>query len=169
MTITSRPDAGEQAGLLQRAGPRLRPSGVRLSNMRQDTVVSALRTAAAGTAALLLSSCGGAGGPNGSLQGELIIGDEKDTSMTAAMTGPLERVGACVGIGSVLVVWPAHTTWESSTSTLTLPGGKSYTLGEELQTGGGSVSQKTLAENSKDLAKAFAECDAPENQDVWVM
>ncbi|NIZ90277.1 hypothetical protein [Kineococcus rubinsiae] len=137
--------------------------------MRRDAVVSALLTAAAGTAGLLLSSCGDAGGPNGSLQGELIIGDEKDATMTAAMTGPLERVGACIGIGSVLVVWPAHTTWESSTSTLTLPGGKSYTLGQELETGGGSISQKTLAENSKDLAQAFAECNAPENDDVWVM
>jgi hypothetical protein len=103
-------------------------------------------------------------------QGEVIVVDDSDDdSLTAALTAPLARVGSCIGLGETLVVWPQDTTWDASTSTLTLAGGETFMLGEELQTGGGSFTAGTLAGYSEGTGRAVTECGAAPEQAIWVI
>jgi hypothetical protein len=104
------------------------------------------------------------------LQGEVIVIDHSDsTSLLAGLTAPLARVGSCIGLGDTLVIWPEATTWDAPTSTLTLADGGTFTLGEEMQTGGGSFTSEALAEYSEETGQALTQCGAAPEQAIWVM
>ncbi|WP_432510891.1 hypothetical protein [Kineococcus sp. SYSU DK001] len=104
------------------------------------------------------------------LQGEVIVVDHSDsTSLLAGLTAPLARVGSCIGLGGTLVIWPDATTWDAATSTLTLADGDTFTLGEEMQTGGGSFTSKALAGYSEKTGEALTQCGAAPEQAIWVM
>ncbi|WP_432573026.1 hypothetical protein [Kineococcus sp. SYSU DK005] len=130
------------------------------------TAALTLATATAATAVAL----GACGHDNPSRHGEIIVASATgNASMSAAITAPLSRVGSCIGLGESLVIWPEGTTWDASTATLTLADGDTVELGEELHTGGGSISPHLLAADSEELAQALTDCKAPPDQDVWVM
>lgn len=104
-----------------------------------------------------------------SRQGEIIVASEEQRGhMAAALQGPLSRVGSCLGVRDILVIWSAGTTWDASTSTLTLADGSTTQLGDEMQIGGGN-STAELADLSEEAAQALTECGASPGQDIWIM
>ncbi|NYD24972.1 hypothetical protein [Kineococcus aurantiacus] len=103
-------------------------------------------------------------------EGEIIVAsDDGNGSMTAVITGRLARVGPCIGLEDLLVIWPAGTTWDTTTSTLTMPGGHTLTLGEQTELGGGAVPASSLSASSDELAQALTDCNAQPEQDVWLI
>ncbi|MEW1960158.1 hypothetical protein [Kineococcus sp. NPDC059986] len=104
-----------------------------------------------------------------SLQGEIIVASEEDgVHQTAALQGPLSRVGSCIGVRGTLVIWPAGTTWDASTTTLTLPDGSTSQLGEEMLIGGGNSTAQT-AGLSQQAAQALTDCGVFPDQDIWIV
>ncbi|WP_328293779.1 hypothetical protein OG218_13735 [Kineococcus sp. NBC_00420] len=104
-----------------------------------------------------------------SRQGEIIVASEEQRGhMAAALQGPLSRVGSCLGVHDILVIWSAGTTWDASTSTLTLADGSTTQLGDEMQIGGGN-STAEIADLSEEAAQALTECGASPGQDIWIM
>jgi hypothetical protein len=104
-----------------------------------------------------------------SLQGEIIVASHNDRDhMAAALQGPLSRVGSCIGVRDTLIVWPAGTTWDASTATLTLADGSTSQLGAEMQIGGGTWRAAQVADLSPQAAQALTDCGASLDQDIWI-
>lgn len=104
-----------------------------------------------------------------SLQGKIIVASHDDrTHMVAALQGPLSRVGSCIGVRDTLVIWPAGTTWDASTATLTFADGSSSRVGEDLQIGGGTWKAAQVADLSPQAAQALTDCGASLDQDIWI-
>ncbi|ABS03746.1 hypothetical protein [Kineococcus radiotolerans] len=104
-----------------------------------------------------------------SRQGEIVVASHDERGhMAAALQGPLSRVGSCIGVRDILVIWSAGTTWDAATSTLTLPDGSTTRLGDEMKIGGGNSTTET-ADLSEEAAQALTECGATPGQDIWIM
>ena len=125
--------------------------------------VGVLRTA------FVLTACSGSSA-SASLHGPLLVseGSWKD-GMTAAIGGPVERVGTCIGIGDSMVVWPADVSWDGANESLVLADGTAVELGNDVYGGGGSM--PTSAVNSlfgSDAADALRECEVRVGSEVIV-
>jgi hypothetical protein len=87
---------------------------------------------------LPLSACGGqvisAGGVN------VLVAERADAGMDALGGGTLEVVGGCLGASGSVIVWPHGTeVGQDDPLTIDVPGYGRFTLGDEVQVGGGYV------------------------------
>ncbi|NAZ77991.1 hypothetical protein GTQ99_21645 [Kineococcus sp. T13] len=119
--------------------------------------------------AALLTACS-ASSLSAGLEGPLLVSQGSwDAAMTAAIGGPLAEVGACIGIGESMVVWPDGVGWDEESQSLVLADGTRVALGSRVYGGGGSM--PTSAINSlfdSQAAEGLRECEVEVGAEVMV-
>ncbi|WP_432505862.1 hypothetical protein [Kineococcus arenarius] len=100
--------------------------------------------------------------------GALIVSHGRENGGNqASIGGPLTWVGSCLGVGGTATVWPEGTEWDPATSTLTLSGGATLTLGEQVHGVGSSTSLDAIASSfGQQAADDLAECGVGEQDEV---
>ncbi|WP_432537974.1 hypothetical protein [Kineococcus arenarius] len=85
----------------------------------------------------------------------------------ASIGGPLTWVGSCLGVGGTATVWPEGTDWDPAASALTLNGGATLTLGEQVHGAGGFTSLDAIASSfGQQAADDLAECGVGDQDEV---
>ena len=105
-----------------------------------------------------------------SRQGDVIVSAGRWSSgMAAAISGPIARVGSCIGIDTSPVIWPEGTRWDPAGSHLTLPSGTTVTVDDEVHGGGGFMKLEAVgALFGQQAAEDLAACGATPEQEVTV-
>ncbi|GAB3465999.1 hypothetical protein GCM10027519_33770 [Kineococcus endophyticus] len=117
----------------------------------------------------LLAACSGTSA-SASLDGPLLVsGGSWDDAMTAAIGGPVTKVGTCVGIGESMVVWPEGVSWNEDSQSLVLPDGTQVALGSEVSGGGGGMTTSAIDSLfGSEAAEGLRECGVEDGEDVVV-
>ncbi|HEX6247347.1 MAG TPA: hypothetical protein VFZ64_05700 [Nocardioidaceae bacterium] len=96
------------------------------------------RLGAIAAALALLAACGGKVITVGDVT--VLVSRSTSAGMDALGGGRLEVVGGCLGTSGYVVLWPSGTDVVSENPvTIEIPGNGTFTLGDEVQVGGGFV------------------------------
>lgn len=86
----------------------------------------------------LLSACGGQAVSTGGIH--VLVSEPADAWMDALGGGRLEVVGGCLGASGSVIVWPPGTeVVQDNPLTIDIPNYGTFSLGDEVQVGGGFV------------------------------
>lgn len=77
----------------------------------------------------------------------VLVSERPSGGMDALKSGPLEVVGGCLGSGGSVIVWPYGTkVVDEDPLTIEIPDTGTFTLGDQVQVGGGFVLEHTSEE-----------------------
>jgi hypothetical protein len=96
------------------------------------------------SAALLfiLTACGDQATTAGNVS--VLVSEPTSTGMLSLMSGRLEVVGECLGANGSVIVWPPGTdVVKQDPLTIDIPDKGTFTIGDEVQVGGGLVLQRS--------------------------
>ncbi len=79
----------------------------------------------------------------------VLVSERPSGGMDALMSGRLEVVGGCLGADGSVIVWPYGTTVvDEDPLTIEIPDTGTFTLGDQVQVGGGFVLEHSSGEQS---------------------
>lgn len=119
----------------------------------------------------VLTGCGGEEARPSASDVTVLVSDPTRAGMDALIAGPIKVVGGCLGLGESVVVWPPGTVVvERQPLTIRIPGQGTFSVGDQVELGGGVVSEQSSAE-AKPGPSRVAGADVPAQcakHDVWL-